>query len=284
MTVASQVSLRRTRRRTHALTYTALAVLSIVVLSPYFWLLETSFKTRVDAFAIPPKIFFHPTLSNYTVAFINKGFLHNLYNSVIIAAGATAVALAVGVPSAYAFSRFRLRGSRLLLLWLLASRMLPAIALVLPMFIVFAGLGLVDTYPGVIIAHVTFDMPFVVWMMKGFFDAIPSELSDAALMDGCSHFAAFRRVALPLTAGGLAATSIFCLINSWNDFLYALVLTGRNTATLPVGVAGLLTPWGTYWGQIAAVGTVTTLPVLIFAFAVQKYLVRGLTGGAISGG
>jgi multiple sugar transport system permease protein len=271
------------KRLKRILVYLALIVLTVVVLAPYLWLLETSFKTRVDAFAIPPRIFFRPTFQNYIVAFIDKDFIHNFYNSIIVASGATAVSLAVGVPSAYGFSRFKIRGDHILLFYLLASRMLPAIVLVLPMFIVFAQNGLIDTYRGIIIAHVTFNLPFVVWMMKGFFDSLPSELADAAMVDGCSYFGAFRRVALPLTAGGLAATSIFCVINSWNDFLFALVITGRNTATLPVAIPGLLTPFGTYWGQIAAVGTVTTLPVLIFAFAVQKYLIRGLTGGAVRG-
>lgn len=275
--------MRRSRTIKATLLYGVLIVLIVLILLPYLWLVVSSFKTRVDMFAIPPKWVFKPTFDNYRVAFIDKGFLQNLYHSIIVASGATAVALCLGVPSAYSFSRYRMRGDRILFLYLLATRMLPAIVLVLPMFIVFAQNGLVNTYRGIIIAHVTFDLPFVVWMMKGFFDGLPRDITEAAVVDGASEFGAFWRVALPLTLGGMAATSIFCVINSWNEFLFALILTGRNTATLPVVIPGLLTPWGTDWGQIAAVGTVTTVPVLIFAFAVQKYLIRGLTGGAVRG-
>jgi multiple sugar transport system permease protein len=131
-------------------------------------------------------------------------------------------------------------------------------------------------------AHLTFSIPFTVWMMRSFFLAIPPSLDEAALLDGCGEFGVFFRVVLPLTKGGIAATTVFCLINSWNEFLFALVLTGRDTATLPVAIPTLLTPIGTFWGQIAAVGTVTVLPIALFAFLVQKYIIAGMTGGALS--
>jgi len=131
-------------------------------------------------------------------------------------------------------------------------------------------------------AHLTFAIPFTVWMMRGFFLAVPASLDEAARLDGCSEFSAFFRVVLPLTKGGIAATAIFLLINSWNEFLFALILTSRDTATLPVAIPTLLTPIGTFWGQIAAVATVTVIPICIFAFAVQKYMVAGLTGGALA--
>jgi multiple sugar transport system permease protein len=152
-----------------------------------------------------------------------------------------------------------------------------------PLFLLAYNLGLSGTYTAVIAAYLTFSIPFTVWMMRGFFMAVPSSLDDAARMDGCSHLGAFLRIVLPLTRGGLAATSIFCLINSWNEFLFALILTTRDTATIPVAVPNLLTPIGTFWGQIAAVGTVTVLPVMSFAFAVQRHMVAGMTGGAIAG-
>ncbi len=275
--------MKSNRRWQRTLMYMVALAFTVIILVPYAWLVLSSFKNRSDAFSIPPKFFFSPTLENYKVALLDKGYLHNVFNSSVVALGATACALLIGVPSAYGFARFRLPGKQILLFYLLASRMLPTIVLALPLFIFFANERLIDTYRGIIVAHVTFDLPFVVWMMKGFFDGLPQELYEAAIIDGTNQFGAFVRVALPLSAGGLAATAIFCIINSWNEFLFALLLTGRNTSTLPVIIPTMLTPYGTYWGQIAAMGTVTTVPVLIFAFSVQRYLVRGLAGGAVRG-
>ena len=274
----------RTKRRVQlAFVYVALAITTAVILAPYLWLVLSSFKDRVDAFAVPPKLFFEPTLDNYVTAFGQKGFTQNLLNSMIVSACSTVLALLVGVPAAYSLARFQMRGNSTFMMFLLSARMLPAIVLAVPLFILFNQAGLIDNYLALILAYLTFNLPFVVWMMRGFFLAVPMEIDESAIMDGCSYIGAFVRVVLPLTLGGLAATAIFCMINSWNEFLFALILTGRHTATLPVAIPSLLTPYGTYWGQVAAVGTVTTIPVLIFAFAVQKYLVRGMTGGAVQG-
>jgi multiple sugar transport system permease protein len=274
----------RTKRRVQlAFVYVALAITTAVILAPYLWLVLSSFKDRVDAFAVPPKLFFEPTLDNYVTAFGQKGFTQNLLNSMIVSVCSTVLALLVGVPAAYSLARFQMRGNSTFMMFLLSARMLPAIVLAVPLFILFNQAGLIDNYLALILAYLTFNLPFVVWMMRGFFLAVPMEIDESAIMDGCSYIGAFVRVVLPLTLGGLAATAIFCMINSWNEFLFALILTGRHTATLPVAIPSLLTPYGTYWGQVAAVGTVTTIPVLIFAFAVQKYLVRGMTGGAVQG-
>jgi multiple sugar transport system permease protein len=144
-----------------------------------------------------------------------------------------------------------------------------------------AKVGLLNSYVGIVIAHITFNLPFVVWMMRGFFDMVPKEIDEAAKVDGCSWFYIFTRIALPLARSGLAATAVFCAVNSWNEFFMALILTGRGTATMPVAIPGLLTPQGTIWGQIAAVGTVISVPVLIFAIIVQKNMVKGMTMGAV---
>lgn len=275
------MTVRTQRRLRLALVYVVLILTTALILAPYLWLVLTSFKDRVDAFAVPPKLFFEPTLDNYATAFGAKGFAQNLLNSTIVSLLSTFLALLVGVPAAYALARFSIRGNAAFLMFLLSARMLPAIVLAVPLFILFTEARLIDNYAALVLAYLTFNLPFVVWMMRGFFLAIPSEVDESAVIDGCSYFGAFIRVVLPLTLGGLAATAIFCMINSWNEFLFALILTGRHTATLPVSIPSLLTPYGTYWGQVAAVGTVTTIPVLIFAFAVQKYLVRGMTGGAV---
>lgn len=278
------MSSRRTMSRGVQVAVAALiSVLMLAYLSPLVWLVLSSFKNRVDIFSTTPKLFFTPTLRNYAVAFGDKGFATNLGSSVIVALASTAVALVVGIPAAYHLTRHRSRFQGAFLLSLLAARLLPAMVLSVPLFVIANKIGLSGTYTAVVAAHLTFSIPFTVWMMRGFFMAIPVSLDEAARLDGCSQLAAFFRIVLPLTKGGIAATAIFLIINSWNEFLFALILTGRSTATLPVAIPNLLTPIGTFWGQIAAVATVTVVPVCLFAFAVQKYMVTGLTGGALAG-
>lgn len=266
---------------TITLIYAFLIVYIFVTLLPYAWLIITSFKTRVDAFSIPPKWMFEPTFANYKEAFLDKGFLLNLRNSLIVTIVSTSLALIIGLPSAYAFSRFKMKGEKALMYYLLGTRFTPVVALALPLYLVMAKVGLLNSYVGIVIAHITFNLPFVVWMMRGFFDMVPKEIDEAAKVDGCSWFFIFTRIALPLAKSGLAATAVFCAVNSWNEFFMALILTGRGTATMPVAIPGLLTPQGTIWGQIAAVGTVISVPVLIFAIIVQKNMVKGMTMGAV---
>lgn len=256
------------------------AALILVYLSPILWLVLTSFKDRVDIFSSAPTLFFAPTLENYRQAFMEKGFTDNLLNSAIVGVVSTVIALGVGVPAAYSLSRVK-RGETFMMA-LLAARLLPAMVLAVPLFVLASSLGVRDSYFALVAAHLTFALPFTVWMMRGFFLAVPTSLDEAARLDGCGEWGTFLRVILPIVKPGLASTAIFCLINSWNEFLFALVLTGRNTETLPVAIPGLITPIGTSWGQVAAVGTVTILPVLIIAFIVQKHIVAGMTGGAVS--
>ncbi|PRA81215.1 carbohydrate ABC transporter permease [Microbacterium sp. MYb66] len=256
------------------------AALILLYLSPIIWLVVTSFKDRVDIFSSAPSLFFTPTLENYRQAFLEKGFTDNLLNSTIVGVVSTGIALLVGVPAAYSLSRAR-KGETFMMA-LLAARLLPAMVLAVPLFVLASSLGVRDSYFALIAAHLTFALPFTVWMMRGFFLAVPISLDEAARLDGCGEWGTFLRVILPIVKPGLASTGIFCLINSWNEFLFALVLTGRHTQTLPVAIPSLITPIGTSWGQVAAVGTVTILPVLIIAFIVQKHIVAGMTGGAVS--
>jgi multiple sugar transport system permease protein len=261
-----------------------LAFVLLVLLLPYVWLILTSLKNRNDIFSGDVFGGFTPTLENFRLAFVQKGFAKNLLNSTIIATAAMAIAMAVGVPAGFALSRTTGRMSTGLLFVMLAARLMPVVVLAVPLFVIMANLGLVGTYAGPIVAHLTFLVPFVVWMMRGFFLAVPRELDEAALMDGATRIRYFVTLLLPMTRGPLAATAIFALINSWNELLYGLILTNKTTATLPVATPSLMTPIGTFWGQIAAVGVVTTLPVLIFALLVQRHIVRGMTGGALSDG
>jgi multiple sugar transport system permease protein len=251
--------------------------------APYVWLLLTSFKVRADIFAVPPVWFFRPTLKNYEIVFLQKGFLYTLRNSIVVALGTTALSLLVGVPAAYSFSRYRLFGGRFVSFLILFTYMCPPIVLAVPFFIMFKTLGLFDTPLALMVAHTTFNLAFVVWIMKGFFDEIPRSIDQSALVDGCTPFRAFRDIIMPLVAPGMAATAIFSFIASWNEFLYALVLTGHVSKTLPVAIPGLVTVRGTFWNEIGAVAGTITIVVLIFSFIVQKHIVRGLTFGAVKG-
>ena len=255
----------------------------IIALTPYVWLFLTSIKTRVDALASFPKWIFTPTFEHYPTVFIHKNFLPLVGNSVIVAVSCTFLSLLVGVPAAYVFARQRFAGKEDLFFFFLTTRMAPAISVVVPMFLIFTKLGLVDTLSAVILAHTSFNLSLVVWMMRGFFEDIPKEIDEAAQMDGNTKAGTFVRVLLPIAAPGIAATSVLCFILSWNELLFAMILTAFESRTLTVGIPGLVTPHGTLWGQVASVAMVATLPIVIFTFFVQKHLVRGLTFGAVKG-
>lgn len=269
------------------LKYLVLSVALLASLAPVYWMITISFKREVDQFAAPPKWFaFTPTLEHYTDAFINRSFGLYLFNSLAIAIVSTACALVIGTLAAYALARFRLPWNldRKLALWILSTRMFPAIVTAVPLFLIVRNLRLVNTRLSLIIIYTALNLPFVVWMMRGFFAEVPRDLEEAALVDGDSRMGAFRRVVLPLVAPGLAATAVFCLIVSWNEFLFALVLTQTDEAmTLPVGIAGRVTQYGIKWGAMSAAAVVAMIPILVFALNVQRYLVRGLSLGAVKG-
>jgi multiple sugar transport system permease protein len=267
--------------------YALLLSALIAALAPVYWLITISFKHEVDQFAVPPKWFrFTPTLEHYADAFLNRSFGQYLLNSLLIAFASTACALVIGTLAAYALSRFRLPASldQKLALWILSTRMFPAIVTAVPLFLIMRDLRLVNTRLSLVVVYTGFNLPFVVWMMRGFFAEIPRDLEEAAMVDGDSRLGALRRVVLPLVTPGLAATAVFCLIVSWNEFLFALVLTQTDEAmTLPVGIAGRVTQYGIKWGAMSAAAVVAMIPILAFAISVQKYLVRGLSLGAVKG-
>lgn len=256
-------------------------VVAIYVL-PVYWMISTSFKPEVDAFAIPPKWFnFTPTLEHYRTAFIDYGMLPNFKNSLIITAGSTLLALLLGVPAAYALSRFKFRLRENLMFWFLSTRMAPPILVALPFFLISRQLGLYDTQLLLIIIYVLINLAWVVFMMRSFFDEIPIEIDESALVDGTTWLGALWRVVLPLATPGLVATTVFCLIMAWNEYFFALVLTSVHAKTLPAAITSFLTVHGLLWGPMTAAGTVVMLPILLFTLWMQKYLIRGLTMGAI---
>jgi multiple sugar transport system permease protein len=269
------------------LRYALVIFASLLALIPIYWMLTISLKREVDQFAVPPLWFsFSPTLEHYRDAFLTRAFGQYLITSAIVAVASTLCALIIGTLAAYALARFKMRRrlDRKLALWILSTRMFPPIVTAVPLFLMMRDLGLLNTRASLVILYTGFNLPFVVWMMRGFFMEVPRELEEAAMVDGDSRLGALRRVLLPLVAPGLAATAVFCLIISWNEFLFALVLTQTDAAmTLPVGIAGRVTQYEIKWGVMSAAGVVAMLPILLFALAVQRYLVRGMSLGAVKG-
>jgi multiple sugar transport system permease protein len=263
--------------------YVLIGLTLVICVFPYFWLIETAFKTRVDAFAVPPVWIFKPTLAHFQEAFLNKGFSLYFMNSLIIAGLSTLIVMVFALPAAYAFSRFKMFASEHLFFYTLVSYMAPPIIFCLPLYLLFSKFHAIDTLQAIILGHTEFNLGYAIWLMRGFFEDVPRELDKAALVDGCTQFEAFYHVILPVAMPGIVVTCLFCFISSWNEFLYALTLTGHTSRTLPVAILGLVTPLGTNWGQIASVSVVITAPVCIITFLLQRYIVRGLTLGAVKG-
>jgi multiple sugar transport system permease protein len=265
----------------HAI-YALVAVLTVLVMFPFLWLLLMSFKTNEDIFAFPPKLLFAPTVDNYA-ALWSSAFRKSFLNSVIVSISSTAVALLVGVPGAYTLSRTRMRQERSLSLLILASRMAPPIAFTIPYFLAYRYVGLLDTKLGLILIYLTFNISLVIWLMRSFFDACPRALEEAAWIDGATPWQGFLRIILPMSGPGVAATAILCFLYSWNDFFFALILTRNQAMTAPVAVVNFMNYEGWEWGKIAAGGTMVMLPVLIFSVLVRQFLIQGMTAGAVKG-
>ena len=262
--------------------YALVIVLVLVVMFPFVWLLLMSFKTNEDIFAFPPRLVFAPTVDNY-VALWSSAFRNSFLNSVIVSVSSTAIALLVGVPGAYALSRTMMRREKALSLLILASRMAPPIAFTIPYFLAFRYSGLLDTRLGLVLVYLTFNISLVIWLMRSFFDACPRALEEAAWIDGASLWQGFARIILPISGPGIAATAILCFLYSWNDFFFALILTRNQAMTAPVAVVNFMNYEGWEWGKIAAGGTMVMLPVLVFSVLVRRFLVQGMTAGAIKG-
>jgi len=263
-------------------TYCLIGFVLILFAFPFLWLISTSLKTRLDAFAVPPKLLFAPTMQNYYDAIFYYNVFRNALNSVIVAVFSTLLSLVIGVPAAYAFARFNFRGRRDLGFYVLSTRMAPGISVIVPLYLLFMQLRLLDTHVALIITYLIFNLAFVVWIMKGFFREIPTDVEEAAMIDGCTRLQAFSAITLPLAAPGLAATAIFCLITCWNEFFFALILTGMRSQTLPVSITGFISHQGIHWGQMAAAAILISIPVLVFAMLIQKHLVRAMTFGIVS--
>lgn len=255
---------------------------AVIFLFPVAWMFATSLKSTTEIFSIPPTWSFKPTLEHYRLYFGQAQIVERYLNTFVISLGASALSVFAGSMAGYAMARLPMRGTQVMSTLILASRAIPPIALVVPMFLMFRELGLLDKHGTLIVTYSTFMIPYVIWLMRGFFMALPAALEEAAQIDGCSRFGAFFRVILPNVLPGLSASFIFCVILGWNELLFALILSRRNAVTIPVSLAGMAadTEQGALWGPLMAVGSMAVIPVVIFALFVQRYLVTGLAAGA----
>jgi len=277
------VNRHRTQRHlTAAAKHVVMISICLVTLFPIIWILAQSLKGYFDTIAIPPKIVFTPVIDNFVRVLQRRGFLQALSDSLLVAAGSSALGLALGTPCGYALARVRFRGSESVGFLLLITRMVSPIVIIIPLNRLFAVMGLMDSHLGLIVAHTFINIGIVVWMMRAYFRDIPESLEAAARIDGCSTVGAFWRIALPSAAPGLAATTIFCFLFSWNEFMFALTLTSRSVRTSPVFIAGEFVGYlAVEWGLLSAAGMVIVLPMLVFVVAIQRNLIRGLTMGAV---
>lgn len=271
---------RRTHRFRAWLAVAVMAFMSLIFAFPFLWMVAVSLRDRVDILQ-PEKIFAPITLESYSKLISDGTIVPYFINSIIVAVVTTLISLVLGTVAAYGFARFQWAKRESQAFWVLSQRFLPAMAVVIPFFLMASLTGLVDTRAILIIAYTTFNIPFTIWMMRGFIEDIPEELEEAAFVDGCNRFQALRKVVFPLVLPGMTATAIFCLINSWNEFVFANFLTIIHAKTLPTTVMMYLSVSGVKWGEMAATGVLASLPVLLFAVAVQKYMIRGLTFGAV---
>lgn len=285
------------------LSHLALIIVTTVFLFPLYWTVTTSLKPPNEYYRMPPSLFPEkPTIYHYYEAFIPWVLEHmevakkfwveeaagranpitpQLGNSIVITLVSLTLSLAIGSPTAYALSRYKFRGSQNIAFWILSTRMIPPIVAIIPIFFLINKLRLVDTRPGLIIPYIMINLPFVVWMMKGFFDDIPLELEEVAKIDGCSAFQAFFKVTLPLSINGLVATALFCAFITWNEFMFALVLTRTNAQTLPVVLSRFRLDRGILWGMMSASVVVAIFPLIMITFFLQRQLVRGFTAGSL---
>lgn len=266
-----------------ALLTIAAAVAGMLTVFPVLWMIMVSLKTQNTALRFPPDYLFLPVLDAYRAVLAKTGFMNGLINSLIISLITLVLCLGLGLLAAYSISRFRFRGAQAVLFGMLMTRIFPPVALITPYFLNIQWLGMQDTMPPLIVAYMALNLPLAVWMLKGYFDAIPEELEQCAMVDGATRWQAATRVTLPLMGPGLAATSVFVFVGSWNEFLFALTLTSRQSRTLPTVVAEFVGDTGIEWPQIMAASTIALAPVLIATFILQRHIAGGMTAGAVKG-
>ncbi len=285
-TLSSAEIARRSRNRrlsrafVNVLYYGAILLCVFFFLLPLLWMLLNAFKDPLQIAELPPKLIFEPTLDNFANVFNSQNFVRYIWNSLVIAAGSTALGLVLGLPAAFSIAIYK---QKKLAVFILISRMVPGITFLLPLFIMFGWLGLVDSYTSLIVSHLLVGLPFIVWVMVPFFESIPKDLMDAARVDGCSIFETFRKIILPISLPGVVTGGILSFIFSWNNFMFSIVLAVHKTKTVPVAIYNFIGYAQIDWGGLMAAAVIITLPVLVITVVTQKYVIRGLTAGAVKG-
>lgn len=259
--------------------YTVATIFILFLLAPVIWLLSTSFKHQLDIFASPPRLIGSITFANYQQVLGDTEFMKSFLNSVLVSSGTVVLSMLLALPAAYGLSRLRSRFKVALLSWVLLVRAAPGMIYVIPFFISFTQLGLMDTKTGLIVANTVFTAPLAIWILIAFFDGIPHEIEEAALVDGATRWQTFTRVALPIAAPGVASGAILVFIFAWNEFLFALTMTRFEAKTASVAILNYMGYEGTEWGKVAAAGILILLPVAVFAVAIRKYFVQTSAGG-----
>lgn len=256
----------------------------ILFIGPIVWFILLAFRPPGETYTIPPTFIFQPTMENFEVTFVNPGNnAIQLVNSLIVSTGATLLSLPFSLSAAYALSRFKMRGKRFLMMWYISLLMAPPIVFLIPYFILMTRIGWAGTYQSMIVLLQTITIPFSVWLLKSFVDEVPVELEEAAQVDGANRLQSFFRIMLPLALPGIIVTSMFVFVFSWNNVIFPLILSKQRTATLPVGTLSFFASTGVYWNQIAATAVVAMLPPMLIFLVLGRYVVRGLTFGAVKG-
>jgi multiple sugar transport system permease protein len=265
------------------LQYVVVLISAIVFIFPILWMILTSLKNETDAFTSVPKWVFAVTFDNYKTVLVDKGFLHYLGNSLYVSVVSTVLAIILGSGVAYPFARYKLAGAKNVLTWILTLRIVPPIVSILPIYLVFSKLNMLDTYTALILMYTFMNLPLAIWLLYGFFKDVPGEIEESALVDGCNRFTAFFRVIFPIVGPGLVSAGLLSFIFAWNEFLFANILSGPHVRSAPVGLNEYATPVSVLWGQIAAAGTMIIVPIAVITIALQRKMVRGLTMGAVKG-
>lgn len=275
---------RRHPGRTLAL-YAVAGVGLAVWAFPVVWALLTSFKTERDVLAYPPTVLFTPTLDNYReVIFGSASILPNLWASLVVATLATALTMLFAIPSAYALARLRYPAKKASGFYVLATQMLPPVGLIIPYYLALQKVGLLDSVTGLVLIDLTFSLPFAVWLMVSYFEDVPLEMEEAALLDRAGRLRALWHVILPQVKGGIAVTTIFVFLNAWNEFMFAVVLGGNKVRTVTVAMFNFISLEQTQWGRLAAAAMLAMAPVILIGLFAQRHIVKGLTVGAVKGG
>ena len=267
----------------------ALALVAVLLLAvwafPVLWAFLTSLKTERDVLAYPPTIVFEPTLRNYRdVLFGSESILPNLISSTIVAGASTILTLLIAIPAAYALARLHFPGKRASGFYVLATQMLPPVGLIIPYYLVLQKIGALDTYSGLVVIYLTFSLPFAIWLMVSYFEDIPREMEEAALIDRAGRMRALWFVILPQVRGGIAVTTIFVFLNAWNEFLFAVVLGGNRVRPVTVAMFNFISVEQTLWAKLAAGAMLAMAPVILLGLVAQRHIVKGLTMGAVKGG